>query len=183
MIWLILGVLLWSLPHMMKRFAPGLRARMGEGPGRGVIAVAALAGLVLMIVGYRNAAYVPVYDPPYFLRHLNWILMLLAVVLINLQFSRGVLRTKLRHPMLNAVKTWAIAHLLVRGDLASLILFGGLFAWALSDMILINRQVPDWTPPPRGTVVNDILYVVVSALVYIAVVYIHGWLGPSPFGG
>ncbi|NDU99959.1 NnrU family protein [Pseudoroseicyclus tamaricis] len=181
--WLILGVLLWSGAHLMRRLAPGLRARLGEGPGKGVIALASLIGIVLMVIGYGDAAYVPVYQPPAFLRHLNWLLMLLAVILINLQFSRGVLRTKLRHPMLNAVKTWAIAHLLVRGDLASIILFGGLFAWALANMILINRQQPEWTRPPRGPWWGDAIYVVISVVVYVVVVYIHGWLGPSPFGG
>ncbi|MGZ9812191.1 NnrU family protein [Pseudoroseicyclus sp. H15] len=181
--WLILGVLLWSGAHLMRRLAPGLRSRLGEQSGKGVIAIVSLIGLVLMVLGYRWAAYVPVYYPPDWLRHLNALLMLLAVILINLQFSRGVLRTKLRHPMLNAVKAWAIAHLLVRGDLASIILFGGLFVWALVNMILINRQVPDWTPAPRGRWLNDVIYVVLSLLLYIVVVYIHGWLGPSPFGG
>jgi uncharacterized membrane protein len=43
----------------------------------------------------------------------------------------GTLRGKLRHPQLLAVKTWAVAHLLVNGDLASIMLFGGLLAWAV----------------------------------------------------
>jgi uncharacterized membrane protein len=70
--------------------------------------------------------------------------MLVAVYLLNLGFSRGVMRTKLRHPMLTGVILWAVAHLLVNGDLASVILFGGILVWAVVDMVMINRMQRDW---------------------------------------
>lgn len=181
MLWLILGLALWAYSHGMKRVTPGLRARLGD-PGKGLAAVLALGGIVLMVIGYRQAAFIGVYTPPPGLRHLNSLLMLIAVYLLFLGYSRGVMRTRLRHPMLNAVKTWAIAHLLVRGDLASIILFGGLFAWALADMIMINRMQPAWKRPEPGPVLNDVYYGLVALVAFVAIVFIHGWLGPAPFG-
>ena len=49
MIWLILGVLLWSLSHLFKRLAPGPRASMGDG-GKGAVAVSLLVAIVLMVM-------------------------------------------------------------------------------------------------------------------------------------
>ena len=45
--------------------------------------------------------------------------------------SKGHARALLRHPMLTGVLVWALAHLLVNGDEASLILFGWMAVWAL----------------------------------------------------
>ena len=52
--WLGSGVLLWSLAHLMKRVAPGWRARLG-GAGRPLVAVSIVLSVVLMIVGYQPA--------------------------------------------------------------------------------------------------------------------------------
>jgi uncharacterized membrane protein len=53
--------------------------------------------------------------------------------------SKSALTNRVRHPQLSAVKAWAIAHLLVNGDTASFWLFGGLLAWAVWTVILINK--------------------------------------------
>jgi uncharacterized membrane protein len=139
MIWLILGVLIWAYSHLMKRVTPGFRAGLGDNTGKMVASVLTLISIGLMIYGYKQADVVILWEPPAFLRHINSLLMLVAVLLVNMGYSRGVLRTKMRHPMLGAVKVWALAHLLVNGDLASVVLFGGLLAWAVVDMILRGR--------------------------------------------
>lgn len=182
MVWLVIGVLLWAYSHLMKRVTPGFRARLGDGPGKGVAAVLTFLSIGLMIYGYGAADYIPLWEPPEFMRHINNLLMLIAVILINLGFSRGVMRTWLRHPMLTAVKTWAVAHLLVNGDLASVILFGGLLAWAVVDVIFINRMEPAWKRPEKGPVVNDVIYLGASVVVLGAIGWVHGWLGYPVFG-
>jgi uncharacterized membrane protein len=179
---LIAGVLLWAYSHLMKRVTPGFRAGLGDNTGKLVATVLSLAAIVLMVMGYRQADVVVLWDPPAFLRHINNLLMLIAVWLVNLGASRGVLRTKIRHPMLTAVKTWAIAHLLVNGDLASVILFGGILVWAVLDLILINRMEPVWQRPAPGPVRNDVIYAVVALAVFAAIGWVHNWLGYWPFG-
>ncbi len=182
MIWLVIGVALWAYSHLMKRVTPGFRAGLGDGPGKGVAAVLALLAIGLMIYGYKTAEVVDLWYPPEFLRHINNLLMVIAVILLNLGHSRGVMRTWLRHPMLGAVKVWALAHLLVNGDLASLVLFGGLLAWAVVDMILINRMERGWVRPTKGPVVNDVIYLVISVLLVGVIGYVHAWLGYPVFG-
>ena len=182
MLFLVLGVLLWAYSHLMKRVTPGFRARLGDGPGKGVATALALLALYLMISGYRSADVITVWTPPDFLKHINNLLMLIAVILVTMPANRGTLRTLLRHPMLTAVKTWALAHLLVNGDLASIILFGGIMAWAVLDVILINRMAPAWVRPAKGPVVNDVIYVASSVVVFGVIVWVHTWLGYWPLG-
>jgi uncharacterized membrane protein len=179
---LILGLILWVVPHLFKRLAPDVRASLGDGPAKIGVGIASILAIVLMVKGFRAADFVEVWHPPVFLTHINNLLMLIAVYVFGLGFSRGVLRTRIRHPMLTAVKTWAFAHLLVNGDLASIVLFGGLMAWAVVSIVLINRQAPAWVPPACGPVRNDIIYGAVALLVFGAIVFIHNWLGHWPLG-
>lgn len=182
MIWLVIGVGLWAFSHLMKRVTPGFRAGLGDGPGKGVVSVLALLAIGAMVYGYKHADPVQLWTPPDFMRHINNLLMVIAVILVNLGYSRGVMRTKMRHPMLTSVKVWALAHLLVNGDLASVVLFGGLLAWAVLDVILINRMEPAWVRPVAGPVRNDVIYIVASAVVFGVIVWIHTWLGYPPLG-
>lgn len=177
-----LGVVLWACSHLMKRVTPGFRASLGDGPGKGVAAVLSLVALGLIIYGYRSADMVVIWSPPAFLKHINNLLMLIAVILLFMQANRGSLRTIMRHPMLTAVKTWALAHLLVNGDLASIILFGGMLAWAVVEVIFINRMEPAWTRPAKGPLVNDVIYVVACLVAFAAIVWVHTWMGYNPVG-
>ena len=182
MLSLILGVLIWAYSHLMKRVTPGLRAKLGDGPGKGVATLLSVLALYLIVTGYRAADVIVVWSPPAFLQHINNLLMLIAVILLFMQANRGTLRSYLRHPMLTAVKTWALAHLLVNGDLASIILFGGMLAWAVVDVIFINKMEVRGPRPAKGPVVNDVIYVVVCAVVYAGIVWLHAWLGYPAVG-
>ena len=181
MLLLILGVLLWSFSHLFTRLAPARRAALGD-PGRGYVALGIGLGLVLMILGYRMSDTIFVWAPPAFLTHINNLLMLIAVFLFALSQSKGALKSKigLRHPQLLSVSTWAVAHLLVNGDLASLILFGGMLAWALVEMAVINRA-ETWTRPAPGPWKRDIITVGATLVAFFVITLIHGWIGPSPF--
>lgn len=178
---LILGLILYSGSHLFKRLLPDRRAAMGDA-GKAVVALISLAGIVLMVIGYRAAPVTEVWTPPAFLTHLNNLLMLIAVFLLGIGKMRGVVRTKLRHPMLGAVKVWALAHLLVNGDLASIVLFGGLLAWAVISLILINKAEPVWVRPEVGPLRNDLIFAGISVLIFGVITYVHTWLGVSPFG-
>ena len=84
MVWLILGVILWSYSHLMKRVTPGFRAGLGDNAGKLVATVLTFAALALMITGYRAAEVVILWEPPGFLRPISILLMLVAVILVTL---------------------------------------------------------------------------------------------------
>lgn len=179
---LILGILLWTAGHFFKRALPGLREGMGNA-GKGVAAAVILAGLVLMVIGYRGAFTDLAYVPPSWGVHLNNLLMLAAVVLIGMGSSRGRARSWLRHPMLTGVVVWAVAHLLVNGDWASVVLFGSMAVWAVAEMLVINTKSPAWVRPEPGPAMGDIRLIVISLVVFSVIAGIHTWLGYWPFPG
>ena len=182
MIWLVLGVLLWMAAHYFKRLAPGLRASMGNA-GKGVVAVLLVGAIVLMVIGYKAADDVALWDLGGWAVNVNNALMLVAVALFAAGNSKSRLREKIRHPMLTGFLVWVVAHLLVNGDLASLVLFGGLGVRALGAFVLINRAEPDYEPWQGGTRQGDIRLVIISIVVFAVIVGVHAWIGPSPFGG
>ncbi|WP_295845732.1 NnrU family protein, partial [Tardiphaga sp.] len=74
-----------------------------------------------------------------------------------------------KHPMLTAVKRWALAHLLANGDLGSIILFGSFLAWAVIDRISLKRRTDPGSPPIAvGGVGNDAIAVAVGIVAYLA---------------
>lgn len=178
---LILGLLLWWGAHLFKRAAPGARANLGE-RGKGYVALALGAALVLMVVGYRMAEFVPVYSPLPGMGHANNALMLVSVFLFGVGGTKGTLYPRMRHPMLWGTVIWAFAHLLVNGDLASLVLFGGIGIWALVEMAVINRT--PWQRPAAGRgIKGDAMNLVGTLVLFGLIAAIHIWLGYNPFLG
>jgi len=72
--------------------------------------------------------------------------------------------------------------LLVNGDLASVLLFGGMLIWAVLSVILINRS-QEWVRPEPGDPKKDKLLVIITVVSFIVITVIHALLGVSPFGG
>lgn len=184
MAWLILslGVALWWGAHFFKRLMPAQRAAMGD-KAKGLVALAIGVGIVLMVIGYRAVPFVHVWAPPSFLVHVNNLLVLLAFWMMSPAPKLGRLMNGMRHPMLGGFKLWAFAHLLVNGDLASIILFGGLLAWAVAEVIVINKSEPQWEGREPGRLVMDAATFAGSVVLAGVVGMIHMWLGVSPFGG
>ena len=181
MLLIILGLIVWTAAHYWKRLAPEHRAGFDD-KGKLVVTVASFAAIALMILGYRSAEFINVWNPPAFFQHINNLLMLGAFFLIGMSATTGRLRGKMRHPMLAGVKVWAVAHLLVNGDLASIILFGGMLAWAVGSVILINRAEPVWDRPAPGAASKDILLIMITLVTFSIAAAIHIWVGPNPFG-
>lgn len=180
--WLLLvaGVALWWAAHLFKRVAPECRAAMGD-PGKAAVAVALVISIVLMVLGYRAVDYVPLWTPPTFMVHANNLLVLIAIFLMSPAAKRGRVLNGMRHPMLTGFAVWAFAHLLVNGDVASALLFGGLLAWAVADAKVISALEPGWTPPAPGSYAKDAMFLVASLVLMGVIGMIHGWLGPWPF--
>ena len=108
--------------------------------------------------------------------------MFLSLFLIAVGHTKGRLRGRLRHPMLTSVKIWAVAHLLVNGDLASLILFGSMLAWAVLAMILINRT-ETWSAPDPGATKQDFVLVFMVVSIFLLLSAFHWIFGVWPFPG
>jgi uncharacterized membrane protein len=151
---LILGLILFLGTHSFSRFRTardGLAARLGPMPFRGLYSLPVLTGFILIIIGYgqyRAAGYVPLWTPPAALKHLSYLLMMPVFMLLIAAYVPGKIKAAVVHPMLAAVKLWALAHLLVNGDVGSVLLFGGFLAWGLFARIGLGkaqRVAAPWT--------------------------------------
>ncbi|MGQ3001934.1 MAG: NnrU family protein [Hydrogenophaga sp.] len=195
MTWLIIGLVLFLGVHSVSIVSPqgrdALAGRMGEGGYKGAYALVSFVGLALIVWGYGLARQAPVllYTPPTGLRHLALLLMLPVFVLLFAAYLPGRIQRVAKHPMLLAVKCWALAHLLANGTLADVLLFGGFLAWAVADRISVKRRAAAGllrSPPALpGSMANDAIALVGGLVVYLLFVFwAHAWLfGVRPMGG
>jgi uncharacterized membrane protein len=187
MIKLLIGLAIWWGAHLVKRLAPGIRRDMdktiGVGPSKGIIALFILGSVVLMFLGYRQAEFTSVYTPLPGIGHLNNLLMFPALYLMGVGPSGGRLSTRIRHPMLWGVFVWAVAHLLVNGDVASIVMFGGLGVWTLVEMRLINQHEGPWEVPQAGNPLQDYKLALTTLFLFVVIAGIHWLFDHNPFLG
>lgn len=178
---LILGLIVFIGIHLVPAVPP-IKHRLVDylGPKlyKAVFALAALIGLMLIIIGYGYLApHTPVYDPPGFGRYLAVALMPFAFILLAAAYIPSGVKRITGHPMLWAVTVWALCHLLVRGDRASILLFGGFLAFALVSMLSGRLRGIRHDVAPHPSWQN--LAVVAAGLLLFAVAL---WAHPYLFG-
>jgi len=183
---LLVGLFLFLGIHLTGAF--GMRETMvertgGEGPWKGLYSLVSLVGLVCITMGYAEARAAPsvLWVPPVWTRHLALTLMLPVFPMLFAAYLPGRIQSTLKHPMLVATKTWALAHLLANGMLHDVLLFGGFLAWAVIVRISLGRREPRDIPmaPPSG--LNDGIAVVGGLMLYGATLMkVHLWLFGVP---
>jgi uncharacterized membrane protein len=184
---LILGLAVFLVTHVFVSFREA-RASVIERVGlplyRGLFAIVSLAGLTLIIWGYaqyRAHDLIQLWSPPAFMRHITVGLVLFATIFIVAAFIPSHITTRLKHPMLAGVKTWALAHLLSNGDLGSILLFGTFLTWGVYARIAAKRRGDIGAgakPAPDGWT-NDIIVIVLGAVVFLALGF---WFHPYVIG-
>lgn len=190
---LVLGLIVFLGVHSLRIFAEPWRQRMRERLGangwKGVVSLLSLAGFVMIVVGYGQARLdpVPLWTPQVWTRHLAALLTVPAFVLLAATYvPRNGLKARLHHPMVLAVKLWAVAHLLANHTLADLLLFGSFLVWAaLSFRAARARDRAAGVTYPAGTTAGTLAAVAVGLVAWAAFAFwAHGaWIGVRPFGG
>jgi uncharacterized membrane protein len=134
---------------------------IGEWPYRGAYSLVALVTLVWMGWAYANAPrealWVGIHQIPYLVMPVAFVLIACGYgrnptmvgadrLLKSEDPARGIIRIT-RHPIMWGFMLWAASHIVARGDLKSLIFFGGLLMVAGLGTILMDarkRQNPDF---------------------------------------
>lgn len=148
---------------------------------RVLYSIVSIVGFVLLIRGYGLARQQPLilYQPQPWMRHFAALLMLPVFPLLFAAYMPGRIRTAMKHPMLVAVKLWAVAHLLANGALADVVLFGAFLAWAVADRVSFKHRTQRPIPSAPSSRWNDLLAIVLGLAVYVLFVgYLHAkWIG------
>ncbi len=182
---MITGLVLFLGVHSMRIFAEDWRLRQiaarGENVWKGVYTVISLTGLVLIVWGFGLAreAPVPIWNPPVWLRHLAILLNAIAFFLAAQSSGPiGPVTARLGHPLVLAVKVWAIAHLMANGNLADIILFGSILAWAVADFSAARRRDRQaGTVRVAGSWRNDLIPGAVGLALWAVFIWgLHEWL-------
>ena len=183
MLLLALGLLLFLGMHSASIVAPNARDRLvtsrGEGAWKNIYSLVSAIGLGLIVYGYGQARNEPVlvYLPQPWLRHVTLVAMVPVFPLFVATYFPGRIQRTVKHPTLLATVIWAIAHLLMNGMQADLLLFGGFLFWALADRISVSRRPVRPVPgaPPRPY--NDAIVVGVGLALYGAYLWkVHLWM-------
>ncbi|MBB3066368.1 NnrU family protein [Limibacillus halophilus] len=134
--------------------------RLGQSGFLAAASVLHASTFIWLLLAYRSAPFDPIWEPPRFLLHLPALIMVPAVFLVvtglttrsatavggdavevsdPTVLNSGILRIT-RHPFLWGTSLWALAHLLVNGDGASILLMGGVLVLSLGGMLHIDRK-------------------------------------------
>jgi uncharacterized membrane protein len=202
------------------RLRDWLTGKLGERPFRGLFSLASILGIAWMVYAYRHAPLLPTWGFVVGFRPVAYVLVLIAfgfavVGILTPSPTQVGMESRLdpaavqgmvritRHPFLWGVGLWALTHLIVNGDAASLILFGTLLVLAIGGPASIDakrrRAYPEqW--PRFARVTSSVpfaaiargdnrlgpawaeigLWRLLAALVlYAAAFYLHGRLGPA----
>lgn len=186
MILLIIGLIIWTIAHLQRSYAMAFRQKLQDKMGNEskiILSLIIVASLLLMIVGYRSAEQSLLWVAPWWMTHINNLLMILALyVYLTTATKTGTafIFGKLRNPQLVGFIIWAFAHLLVNGDLVSVVLFGGLMLWAVAEVVaskktlsLVNRSAAPISSP--------LVHLVLVIVLFVAISVLHLWAGRSPF--
>lgn len=186
MLQLLIGLALFLGIHSLQSLAPVARQnsmiRWGSLGFKAVYAAVAILGLYLIFTGYGQARLetVVVWSPPRGLQMGTILLMWLAMILLVATYvPANHIKAKLRHPMTLSVKVWALSHLLINGNLADMVLFGGFLVWSvLLFRAARKRDRQSMHTAPEGKWLGTSLTVVLGTGLWAAFFMggLHVWL-------
>jgi uncharacterized membrane protein len=219
---ILLAAAFWLGLHLI--VAGPLRVRLvgmiGEGPFFGVFSLFSILGVVWFVFAYRAAPWIPLWPTVPALGYLALALVFLAFLLttvgiepMNPTTTRpprmidnklpvyGITRVT-RHPRLCGISLWGIAHLLVNGNLAALIMFGTLLVTTVNGMVSIDRKrrralgglwdefAAQTSRLPFGAILTGRTHfeisefrawqIALAVVLFAGVFWLHGIVGPSP---
>lgn len=171
------GLLVFFGTHLFSAFrrrdGQGVVASLGAGPYKGLYSLLTMAGFIALVWGYATLKpWIQLADPPSFMRHVAMALMVPAIVLLVAAYvPTGFIKKAVKHPMLTAVKIWALAHLLVNWDVGSLILFGSFLGFGVIDRIALKRRGDVGAAEATPNVAGDLIALAVGLALYGVLVY------------
>lgn len=174
---LLTGIALWFVVHSLPAVAPASRSalqqKLGEQAYKGIFSLVIVGSLLLIVFGWKSAVPSAVYAPPLGPGILVSVLVLIGLILIFASQMNGHLKRVLRHPQMIGTIFWASAHLLSNGDSRSVALFGAFCAWALFEIVMINRREGPREETAAASGKFDLIALVVGGVAFAVIGHFH----------
>ncbi len=175
---LITGLTVFFLVHLVPsitRLREHLTKKLGLKSYKLYFSLTAFAGLIMIVLGMVYAPFEPLWEPAFPYRRFIYYLNLIAfILLVSAQMPSNIKRF-VRHPMLSGVIIWSVAHLLVNGDKASMILFGSFLTYGIYANISANLR-EEHRVNQKYTINHDIAVITAALIVYGIVLFSHEYL-------
>ena len=189
---LILGLIIFLGIHSINLVFPALRekaiSKFGLFPWKGLYALIAILGFILIVNGYSRALDNPIWlwQSPLWLNHLTALFMIPAfILLVAAYLPANVFKARMGHPMLIATKIWSILHLAISGTLAGLFLFGGFLVWSVVSFAVLRRRDRASNKRPVEVVRAYTITTIIAGVVLWAIFAFwahYALMGIAPFG-
>ena len=175
MLLLVVGLIIFFGIHLVPTnpgLRDGLRERFGATPYQIAFSILSLLGFALIVTGYHKLQILPgknpqLWVPPTWTKHIAFALMLPAMILLVAAYIPSRIRTATKHPMLLAIKIWALAHLIANGTLGAIVLFLSFLAFAVYDRISVKKRAAAGPLGNRtGGIGGDLTVLVVGTALY-----------------
>lgn len=175
MSYLIIGLLVLSMVHMLP-FAVSARTKIVNTLGKPfyffMFSLLSLAGVILIVLGKTRAPLQVLWTTPAWGRNIALGVMLVAFIVLVAAYLPSNIKRFTRHPMGWAIILWAVAHLLNRGDIASIILFTTIGLLSGLMMVLANRRGAQKSTL-NVSMTGEAKVILVGLSAYIVVLFLH----------
>ncbi len=174
---LALAIALFGITHMvpvLPRLKTALKARLGRAYVPVFVAMS-VGSFSLVVLAWAKSPFIPLYDPPPWGPHVTFLLMFIAFLMAGIFLYPCRLKRKLRAPFALAVLFWGAAHLFANGDLATVVLAGGLMLVAAIMFVLAwkNHVEPPTHPQEK---LLDVAAILTGAILYLGMIMAHPYL-------
>ena len=154
-----------------------LQGAVGDKPYRLLFTAVALAGLVLIVIGYKQAPFEMMFAPKPWARSAAFAAMPVAFILLAAANMPGYIRKFTGHPMMIATLVWSTVHYFANGELAAVWLFGSFMVWSAISILSSTLRGQESRAAAKPVAVKfDVIAVVSGLVLYAAVMHGHGWL-------
>ncbi len=170
---LIAFIGLHLIPYFGIRFRMAMIGRIGKAGYRAVFALAALAGLTAIVLGWQATPVELIYQPPAWGIHATPLFVLIAFLLFISSGAPTNIKRFVRHPQMTGILLWATGHLLSNGENRSVLLFGSFAVWAVVAMLAANRRDGTWEKAAAYPFIKDVVTVVIALALYGTAIYFH----------
>ena len=174
---LILGIIIFFSIHLVpiSPLKKILINRLGENKYKGLYSLIALVGLLIIIYGFGQADFHPVWDPLPYSREITLALMPISMVLLAAANVQTNIKKFIKHPMLIGIFIWSFVHLIANGDLRSIILFASFGIYALID-IIFSKKILMIKDTENFTLTKVIIVVIIGLVAYTIIVHFHQYI-------